>query len=544
MAWPNRGLAHRPVVMGTHGMVASAHPLASVAGLRILQQGGNAIDAAVAVAAALNVCEPYMSGIGGIGYLIVYLAREQRVRVLDYVGPAPMAATLDAFAGPAEKDHGPKSALVPGACAGWLTAHDAYGQLDRATVFAPAIDYAEQGVPVSLKNAYFYRAARAGGHLTPETQAVFMPDGDVPAPGSVIRQPMLAATFREVVAGGKEAFYRGPLAKRLVAAIRRQGGLLSEDDLASYEPVWQEPVSTSYRGYTVLCPPPPCSGFQYLQTLNMLEGFDLASMGQNTSDTIHVMAEAMKLAVADRIAYAARPDIPIGGLLSKDYAAQRRALIDPRRAAPSEGERYAGPPRPGVIMAGKPELAVKECTTHFDVVDSEGNAVAVTQSLGDGFGSGVMAGDTGIVLNDFAYWFDADPSSPNVIGPGKKAEMCLAPALVLHDGKPFMAIGTPGSFGILETTPQMIVNVIDFGYSIQAAIEAPRFRTYEGTILEVEARIPKAVRDELDTKGHTIRLIDDWSYLVGGGQGIMIDPESGTLLGGADPRRDGYALGW
>ncbi len=544
MAWPNRGLAHRPVVMGTHGMVASAHPLASVAGLRILQQGGNAIDAAVAVAAALNVCEPYMSGIGGIGYLIVYLAREQRVRVLDYIGPAPAAASLDAFAGPAEKDHGPKSALVPGACAGWLTAHDAYGRLDRATVFAPAIDYAEQGVPISLKNAVFFRAARAGGHLTPETQAVFMPGGDAPAPGSVIRQPMLATTFREVVAGGRDAFYRGALGKRLVAAIRRQGGLLSEDDLASYEPVWLDPISTTYRGYEICCPPPPCSGFQYLQTLNMLEAFDLAGMGQNTAETIHLMAEAMKLAVADRIAYAARPDIPISGLLSKDYAAQRRALIDPRRAAPSEGERYAGPPRPGVIRAGAPQLAVKECTTHFDVVDSEGNAVAITQSLGDGFGSGVMAGDTGIVLNNFAYWFDADPSSPNAIGPGKKAEMCLAPALVLRDGKPFMAIGTPGSFGILETTPQMIVNVIDFGYSIQAAIEAPRFRTYEGTTLEVEARIPKAVRDELLTRGHTIRLIDDWSFLVGGGQGIMIDPESGTLLGGADPRRDGYALGW
>ncbi|GIW03702.1 MAG: hypothetical protein KatS3mg059_0322 [Thermomicrobiales bacterium] len=222
-----------------------------------------------------------------------------------------------------------------------------------------------------------------------------------------------------------------------MAAVQRQGGLLTGDDLAAYEPVWQEPVSTTYRGYTVLCPPPPCSGFQYLQTLNMLEGFNLASLGQNTAETIHVMAEAMKLAVADRIAYAARPDIPIAGLLSKDYAAQRRALIDPQRAAPSEGERYAGPPRPGVIVAGKPELAVKECTTHFDVVDSEGNMISITQSLGDGFGSGVMADDTGIVLNDFAYWFDADPRSPNVIGPGKKAEMCLAPALVLRDDAPF-----------------------------------------------------------------------------------------------------------
>jgi gamma-glutamyltranspeptidase/glutathione hydrolase len=187
---------------------------------------------------------------------------------------------------------------------------------------------------------------------------------------------------------------------------------------------------------------------------------------------------------------------------------------------------------------------LKECTTHFDVVDGEGNAVGVTQSLGDGFGSGVMLGDTGLMLNNFNYWFDLRPDSPNVIAPRKKIEMCMAPALVTRDGELFMAIGTPGSWGILETTPQMISNVIDHGFSIQAAIEAPRVRTYEGTTVEIEARVPKYVRDELIDRGHNIRLIDDWSFLVGGGQGIMVDPDSGVLLGGADPRRDGYALGW
>jgi len=524
-------------------MVASAHPLASVAGLRILQQGGNAIDAAIATAAALNVCEPYMSGIGGIGYLIFFSAKEQCVRVLDFVGPAPAAATPDVFASQAEKDHGPKSPIVPGACAGWLTALDTYGRLDRASVFAPAIEYAERGVPISLKNAWFFRSSLAGGYLTAETQAVFMPGGQAPAPGTIIRQPMLAQTFREVIADGPETFYRGPLAKRIVAAVREQGGLLTEEDLADYQPVWQEAISTTYRGYDVFCPPPPSSGIQILQTLNILEGFDLASLAHNTAESIHLMAEAMKLAVADRIAYAARPDAPTAALLDKAYAAQRRALIDPKRAALSEGERYSGPPGPGVIRAGSP-LAVPESTTHFDVVDDEGNAVAVTQTLGDGFGSGVMAGDTGILLNDFCYWFDLDPRSPNVVAPRKKVEMCLAPTVTLRDGRPFMVIGTPGSFGILETTPQMIVNVIDHGFSIQAAIEAPRFRTYEGTTLEMEARIPKAVRDELQERGHKIRLIDDWSHLVGGGQGIMIDPDSGALLGGADPRRDGYAIGW
>lgn len=275
-----------------------------------------------------------------------------------------------------------------------------------------------------------------------------------------------------------------------------------------------------------------------------MEAYDLAAAGQNTTNTIHLMAEAMKLAVADRIAYAAREDIPIAGLLDRQYAADRRAMIDPKRAAASEGERYMGPPPAGSIPAGEPTRSLKECTTHFDVIDGQGNAISVTQSLGDGFGSGVMLGDTGMMLNNFNYWFDLQPDSPNVIAPRKKIEMCMAPSAVLRGDDLFMVIGTPGSFGILETTPQMISNVLDHGFSIQAAIEAPRFRTYEGTILECEARIPKTVRDELLVMGHTPRLIDDYSYLVGGGHGIMIDPDSGALLGGADPRRDGYALGW
>lgn len=544
MVWPNRGLAHRPVVMGTRGMVASAHPLASVAGLRILQQGGNAVDAAVAVAAALNVAEPYMSGIAGCGYMMIYSARERRLRALDFMGLSAGAANPRAFTDQAAFYHSPRSPLVPGACAGWLTALETYGTLDRTAVFAPAIEYAESGVPITLKNAYFYRHAYNTGHLSDEMQRVFLPDGGIPQPGAVIRQPLLARTFREVVAGGQETFYRGPLAKRLVQALHERGGDLTEADLADYRPEWQEPVRTTYRGYDICCPPPPCSGIQYLETLNLLDAFDLGAFGQNTALTIHLMAEAMKLAVADRIAYTARPDIPTAGLLSKAYAEQRRALIDPNRAKPSEGERYTGPAPAGAILPGEPTRALKECTTHFEVVDAEGNAVSCTQSLGDGFGSGIMAGDTGVMLNNLAYWFDLHPDSPNVLGPRKKIEMCMSPAAVFRGDAFFMAIGTPGAFGILETTPQMISNIIDHGFSIQAAIEAPRFRTYEGTTIEVEARIPKAIRDELLLRGHTIRLIDDWSYLVGGGQGIMVDPDTHVLMGGADPRRDGYALGW
>ncbi|MDP9366372.1 MAG: gamma-glutamyltransferase [Chloroflexota bacterium] len=542
MGWPNRGLAHRPVVMGTRGMVASAHPLASAAGLRILMQGGNAVDGAVATAAALNVCEPYMSGIGGVGYMLVHTPKDRQTRVLDYVGRSACTAAPEAFERPEEKDIGPKSPLVPGAAGGWLTALAEHGRLDRAAVFAPAIEYAERGVPITLHNAAFFRAAAA--RLSPVARATFLPDGTVPAPGAILRQPLLAATFREVVAGGQDTFYRGALAERIVGAITACGGLLGARDLADFRPEWQPTVGTTYRGYEVHAPPPPCSGFQYLQTLNLLEGFDLAASGQNSADTIHLMAEAMKLAVADRIAYAARPDAPIAGLLSRAYAAQRAALIDPRRARPSEGERYDGPTPAGTVAAGRPVAVGRECTTHFDVVDGEGNAVSVTQTLGDFFGSGVMAGDTGIMLNNFSYWFDLHPDSPNVIGPCKKVEMCLAPAMVFRGDQLFLAIGTPGSYGILETTPQMISNVIDHGFGVQAAIEAPRFRTYDGTTMEIEGRVPEATRAELARRGHAVRAIDDWTYVMGGGQGIMVDPDSGALLGGADPRRDGYALGW
>ncbi len=540
-----RGQTHRPVVMGTRGMVTSAHPLASLAGLRMLMQGGNAIDAAVATAAALNVCEPFMSGLGGLGYMTIRPAGATKPIVLDYMGRAPQAATPDAFATPHEKWHGPKSILTPAALAGWLTALEAYGTLDRATVFAPAIEYAAGGIPLTPRGRWFMRGVLPAGNLDHGVRAIWFPNDEVRAPGSIVRQPNLAATYQSIVDGGRDAFFKGPIGAEIVRTIQDQGGLVTMDDLAAVEVEWQEPATANYRGFDIYCPAPPCSGIQYLQALSILNEFDLAGLGQNSAATIHLMAEAFKLAIADRIAYSAKPGVTPGPLLDPDYIASRRALIDPNRAARSEGERYdERVEHPENVQPGQPKLALPESTTHFDAVDADGNAVAVTQSLGDGFGSGVMGGETGVVLNNFAYWFDVQPGSSNEIAPGKRIEMCMAPALVFEGDRLAMAIGTPGSFGILQTTPQMISNVLDHGFNIQAAIEAPRFRTYAGTTIEIEARVPRATRDELVDRGHTIRLIDEWSPLVGGGQGIIIDADSGALSGGADPRRDGYAMGW
>ena len=549
MVWPNRGIAHRPAVTGIHGAVASAHPLASLAGLRMLQQGGNAVDAAVATAAALNVVEPYMSGAGGVGYMVIRSGAlsgpgSARPVVLDYIGRAPAAASPDMFPDEETKNTGIRSPLVPGALGGWLMALERFGALDRATVFAPAISYARDGFAVTIKNHEFMLNSRDKLRQWATSSAAYLHDGETPQPGSILKQPDLALTFETVVEGGAEPFYRGPIAKEIARFSRENGGLLTEDDLATYSPEWQEPITTNYRGYDVFCPPLPCSGMQYLQTLNIVEGFDMGALGQNSADYIHHLAEAMKLAVADRTTYAPITTAPVELLISKDYAADRRGLLDPRRAAFSGGDRYTSRKEPEEIRPGSVESIMKESTTHFAAADAAGNVVSCTQTLGGGFGSAVVHGSTGLALNNFANWFDLDPESPNLIAPNKKVEMCLSPSQIWRDGEFALTVGTPGSFGIMQTTPQMIMNLIDHGFSIQAAIEAPRFKALRGTLLPVEARMDPEVLAELERRGHEVDVLEAWTPFFGGGQGILRDSDSGAFFGGADPRRDGYALAY
>jgi gamma-glutamyltranspeptidase/glutathione hydrolase len=544
MAWPNNGLAHRPVVMGRRGAIASANPQASLAGLRMLMQGGNAIDAAVATAAALNVVEPYMSGAGGVGYMVIKTKEMTTPVVLDFIGRAPAAAELAVFqqAGPGSKDSGILSPLVPGNFGGWMQALDRLGTMDRATVFGPAIELAENVFPITISNNRMWQTSVPNLRKWPTSSEQYLHNGEAPLVGAILRQPNLARTYRTLAEGGAEAFYRGPIAREIARFSQENGGIITEQDLATYEPEWQEPITTNYRGYDIYCPPLPCSGMQYLITLNLVEGYDMAGMGQNSAEYVHHLAEAMKLAVADRTTYAPDPSSPIQGLLSKQYAAARRALIDPAAAKYSGGERYTAHKLPQEILPGSAESLQRECTTHFTTIDNQGNAVACTQTLGGGFGSAVVHGSTGLALNNFFHWFDDEPTSPNVIAPNKKVEMCLAPSQIWRDGQLFGMVGTPGSFGIMQTTPQMIMNLLDHGFSMQAAIEAPRFRTGTGYELPLEGRFPARVREELARRGHEIRVLDDWTMFVGGGQGIMVDPDSGAFMAGADPRRDGYAL--
>jgi gamma-glutamyltranspeptidase/glutathione hydrolase len=530
-------------------MVASGHPLASQAGIRVLQAGGNAVDAAVAVAAALNVCEPQMSGVGGIGWMLLFHAESGEGKVLNFSGRAPAAARRDVYDSYQRRWEGTYTPVVPGAVAGWFEALKKYGTMPAERVFADAIRYADEGIPAT-KHLCFMVNFVAEKKLSkwPETASVYMPNGRVPRPGELIVNKDLAGTLWSLSCEGADTFYRGPVAKAIGEYVQSQHGFLAEADLDAYAPAWEAPIETAYRDVTLRTIPPNASAFQLLELFNLLEGFDLKALGHNTAKYIHLLAEAGKLTVADRIAFGADPavaNVPVTGLISKAYAAERRGRIDPARAAAVEGDRFNPQAPPDALPPGDPLRFDSGLTTHFSVADTDGNVVAVTQTNGSIFGSGMMVPETGVLLNNAAYWFETDPAyrGPNAIEAGKRFEMPLAPVHVLRDGLPILSIGTPGSYGILHTTTQMILNTLEFGADVQEAIEAPRFKPVAGRTLAIEDRIPPAVRAELEAMGHQLQPMGDWCFELGGGHGVALDPETGALFGGADPRRDGGAIG-
>jgi len=539
---------HRPVVMGQNGMVVSAHPLASQAGLRMLQEGGNAMDAAVAAASTLNVVEPYMSGVGGLGVLLCYVAREDRLRVLNFSGRAPYAATPDRFT-LETREVGSRASLVPGNVAGWMTLLETYGSMERGRVLTPAITYAAQGVPLTYSNHLYLRSHQSLLARYPTTASIFLPHGQVPQAGTLLVQSALAQSLRAIAEGGREAFYRGPLAKAIVAFLDTQDGLLTHDDFATYEAVWEEPLRIAYRDYDVYAPPPNSSGFQILETLSILAQCDVQALGYGTSRYLHLLMEAVKLSVTDRIAYAGDPEhtpVPLDRLLDPAYAKAQLHRIDWQHAARVVGERPAGETIADVIRPGIAPAYRDGLTTYLATADRDGNVVSLTQTLGTGFGGGMIMGDTGIFLNNMCLWFEIDAATehPNRVAPGKRVDFCVSPLQVFHHGAFALSIGTPGSYGILQTTVQMLMHLLDFGMTIQEALELPRFRYFEDQRVEMEDRFPAAVRQELAALGHQIDSIGDWSVSVGGGQGIFHTPGSGVYQGGADPRRDGYAVGF
>ena len=530
----------RPLVAGRQGAVASGHPLASQAGLKMLQAGGNAVDAAVAMAVSLGVVEPYMSGPGGVGFMLVLHANGSS-ETLNFSGNSPARATPDQF-NDQNQELGSRACLIPGNVAGWFEAMKKHGRLPASEVFAPAIRLAQEGFPLHPANVRFIKIGRPRLN-----QAGFEVFGSMPLRiGAICRQQDLGDSLARLADAAAEEFYTGELGKKIADTIQETGGLLSRDDMAGYQPEWETPVEIDYRQVTVRTCPPNNEGFQILQTLKLLEGFDLNSLGHNTADYIHLLSEAVKLAVADRIRWSGDPTfepVPFDRLLSDKYVLQRRQLINLEKASHSEGERWR---KQGRSEQAVPPGRIDGLTTHLAAVDSEGNVASITQSLGNGFGSGVMIPGTGILLNNFVWWCEIDPDcpTPNLIAPGKRWSCCMAPVHVLRDGQFWFSIATPGSYGILHTTVQMLLNIVEFAADPQAAIEAPRFRVWEETRMQIEDRVPAAVRDELERRGHRLEMLGNYSPMVGGGQSVMVDPQSQARLAGADPRRDGYALAY
>jgi gamma-glutamyltranspeptidase/glutathione hydrolase len=526
----------RSVVRSRHAMVASSQPLASQVGLEVLKRGGNAVDAAIAMAAMLNVTEPMMTGVGGDAFMLVYWSKTKELKGLNASGRAPAALNLDYFARrkiTKMPQFGMESITVPGAFDGWVTLLEKYGTMKLADLLAPAIECAENGFPVMEKTAEDWNAEVTRLQKTPAAASNYLIDGRAPRAGEIFRQTNLARTLRTLAAGGRDAFYKGEIAEAIADYCKKNGGFISLADLAAQKSEWVEPISTNYRGYTVYEIPPNGQGLTALLTLNILEGIDLAALSARPVRYYHTLIEATKLAFADRDRYIADPafaKVPVAELLSKDYAAKRRALINPNRALDS--------PPPGEINAGSD-------TTYFTVVDADGNAVSFINSLFDAFGSGIVAGDTGIILQNRGSSFSLDRTHPNHLEPGKRPFHTIIPAMVFKDDKLFMSFGVMGGGIQPQGHVQVLVNIIDLGMGLQQALDAPRYRFMSGRDVLLEDEIPASVINRLLALGH-VRASPPGVLRssMGGGQAIMIDPVNGTLMGASDPRKDGLAVGY
>ncbi len=536
---------HRSVTVAENGLVASASQLATLAGLDVLRDGGNAVDAAIAVAGVLDVTLPMMTGLGGDVFLIVYLAKEGRLEALNGSGICAYAADREYYISRGFQKmplSGVHSVAVPGAVDAYVTALRRWGTRPLRELWQPAMHYAQHGFPLPEITARRFAETEPELAQSPSAARVYLPGGRAPRPGQLFRQPELAESLRQVAEGGREAFYAGDLARRLVAAIRGAGGLLGEREFAEHHCDVYTPLSTDYRGYIVHETAPPSQGLIVLEELNIVEGFDLAGLGFQSAESIHAMVEAKKLAFGDRLGFTRDPrfgPVPLKGLLSKEYAALRRQLIDPKRA--KEGQ-----------VAGDPARFDGD-TTYFAVVDKDGNCVSFIESLSAAFGSKFVAGDTGILLNNRAgRGFSLEAGHPNVIEPGKKTMHTLNAYMVTKDGQPWLVGGTPGGDQQPQWNLQMTTALIDYGLNVQQAAEAPRWHSFPGTDpanadqplqLRVENRVPAAVRRRLADKGHDVKTIGPWA--AGSGvQLIAIDQATGLRQGGSDPRVDGCALGY
>ncbi len=524
----------RSLVMSKGGIVASEHPLASQAGAAILANGGNAIDAAVAANAVMGLVAPMSNGIGGDLFAIVYDAKTKKTYGLNASGWAPKGQSRDRLAAAGHKEmpaDGIETVTVPGAVDGWSKLLARFGTQPLAAVLAPAIRIADDGFPVSE-----WVAANWQGHdkiLKGNALALYVPGGKVPGVGDVFRNPDLANSLRAIAKGGRDAYYKGAIAQAIVAESQAHHGTMDAADLAEYESEWVEPISTTYRGWTVYEIPPNTQGIAALVMLNMMEGMPLAQWGHNSARTLHNLIEAKKLAYADMIRYVGDPRmaaVPSAGLLSKEYAAGRARLIDPAKAA-------------AAATAGS--VRVGNDTIYLATVDGAGNMVSLIQSNYEsyGFGSGLVAAGTGFCLHNRGALFTLDAHSPNVIAPRKRPLHTIIPAM-MERGEERIGFGIMGGYNQAQAHAQFVSNIVDHGMNIQAAMEAARFNksTFDGLDVQIEDRVAPEAKAELTRLGHQITWRHGFSSNMGGGQAVMRNYKTGVNSGASDPRKDGAAI--
>lgn len=575
--------ARRPAVPGVHGLVTTGHPLASTAGLRTLMQGGNAVDASVAVLAVLHVVRPQSSGTAGNGFFTIYDKASGRVYSLNATGAAPRA--LDASKLTAgELYEGIKAGVVPGLFGGWVAALERFGTMSLAEVLAPAIDYAGNGHPIDSSVVRAIEAKRELFEVFPSSARMFLPGGRAPTAEEMFRMPELAATLKKLVAAEQQAleagksrsealraafdrFYKGDIAREMARFYRENGGLFTEEDFAAYEPIWTDPAHVSFRGYDVYSSPSTSrGGLEVVMQLNLIEGFDLKALGHNSAAALHLITECVKLAKADVYRYVADPefaDMPIAGMLSKQYAARRRKLIDRERAmAYPEHGNPPGASKAG-LKAGKRRAAARQpafeerswpgSTTSFSVADRFGNVVACTPTHGSGFGTGVVVGSTGMTFNNGTRIGSTSPYADHVnyARGGQIPILNNSPTLVMKDDRFHLALGTPGGETIGQTQFQVLLNVLDFGMSIQEAVAAPRialvadpnfYKAASEITVRMEELIPPEVAGAFQALGHKIGVRR--GVVLGSMQGILVNRRTGTMAAGADPRRMAYAVGY
>lgn len=532
----------RTLNYGQNGAIASPHYLASQAGQEALKKGGHAVDAAIVMNSVLCVVYPHMAGLGGDVFSLVWDKKDQEVVALNGSGRSGKKVTREKYQGyQTIPERGPLAAItVPGAVDGWWELHQKYGQLDWESLFEAAIHYAEEGAVVTEKLSGFIKEKEEILKNYPESARTFMPKGKALQPGQVLKQADLAWVLKTIAKEGPDGFYQGEVAEKMIASLQKEGGLLTKEDLEEHTSNLEKPLTIDYKGYQVHELQPSTQGIAALMMMNILKGHDLADIGDNTSDYYHLMAEAAKIAFHYRdkwVTDKTHLDIPMQALLSEEHTARMDKHIRPDQVFDLDK------------LESLPEIKSSRDTVYMCAVDHEGNAISLIQSIYHEFGSAFMPKGCGFLLQNRGSFFSLDKDHPNSLEPHKRTFHTIIPAMVTKEHKPFMLFGTMGGEGQPQSQCALLTRVLDFGYNIQQAIEAPRWlygRMWgdASRSLKVEARIPFATRRKLKEKGHQVEIVDDYAQTMGHAQGIVIDPDTGFYASGADPRGDGLALSW